>query len=132
MILLTISLTVLITSATSRIQHPGASNHLNPRILPKVSSHPRILPNEESHHPSGSSCPDHWIDASHVGLGCLYFDSVTQYAWDGANNFCQVQLNGTLLGITAEEQLKYLKRELHFLADHEGARSWWTSGTDAG
>ena len=79
-----------------------------------------------------ASCPQHWVDASSEGLGCLLFNSITQYSWDGANNFCQSQPSATLIKITSEMQLQFVKRQLEFLADEDGARSWWTSGTDAG
>ena len=79
-----------------------------------------------------ASCPHHWQDASLEGLGCLLFNSITQYSWDGANNFCQAQPNATLIKLTSEDQMRFIQNQLTFLADHEGPRSWWTSGTDAG
>ena len=35
-----------------------------------------------------------------------------QYTWDGANNFCQLQPNATLLELTTQEQLEFV--QVHF------------------
>ena len=43
---------------------------------------------------------------------------------------CQVQ-NSTLLAITSEEQISFVKMELNVIADHDGTtHDWCTSGTD--
>ena len=31
------------------------------------------------------SCPEHWVDATLTGLGCLLFNSTTYYTWEEAN-----------------------------------------------
>merc|ERR1711971_823304 len=86
--------------------------------------------------PSGRSsgnCPDKWVDASFVDLGCLYFNSTVSLIWDDANSLCQMGSNSTLLAIESEMQMAFIQMELQVIADHEGgSKYWWTAGTDAG
>merc|ERR1711936_4741 len=79
-----------------------------------------------------SACPDKWIDATFVDMGCLYFNSSAALTWDKTNSLCQMVANATLVEITTEMQMAFLQMELNVLADYEGARFWWTSGTDVG
>merc|ERR1712215_107132 len=77
-------------------------------------------------------CPEHWIHASLVDMGCLLFNSTYYYAWEGANVYCQSKENASLVEITTQDQMDFLRMELSLLEDHEGVHSWWTAATDMG
>merc|ERR1712037_204622 len=89
------------------------------------------LPHEDAK--SSGTCPDKWVDASFVEMGCLYFNSTETLTWDEANNMCQMGSNSTLVDITTEMQMAFLQMELNVIADHDGGgKQWWTAGTDVG
>ena len=82
-----------------------------------------------------SSCPDGWLDASFVSMGCLLLDQSSgklgNYTWDSANNWCR-GFGGALVEIGNEEQLEFLRLQLQLFEEEVGEeRYWWTSGTDA-
>merc|ERR1719500_89196 len=79
----------------------------------------------------GGECPEHWVQASWVDMGCLLFNSTKLYTWEAANNYCQSEA-ASLLEIHTEEQFQFLQMQLNVLEDHEGAKVWWTGGTDIG
>jgi hypothetical protein len=79
-----------------------------------------------------SDCPEHWIDASFLGMGCLHMASTRAYNWDDANNYCQQQPDAMLVEIKSEQEFEFLKSQLEILEDHEGPHTWWTAGTDVG
>jgi hypothetical protein len=79
-----------------------------------------------------SACPIPWVDGSLVDLGCLLFNSTATYTWEGASVYCQQEEIATLVEIWTEAQLDFIRMELRMLAANEGARYWWTSGTDVG
>merc|ERR1711971_1193900 len=82
---------------------------------------------------SSGNCPDKWVDATFVDMGCLYFNSTAGMSWDDANSLCQMGSNSTLLAIESEMQMAFIQMELQVIADHEGDKKhWWTAGTDAG
>ena len=83
-----------------------------------------------AHEKDSSACPDHWVDATLTGMGCLLFNSTTSYTWEEANNYCQRDENASLVEIWTSLQLDIIRTELILLTDHESARSWWTSATD--
>ena len=83
-----------------------------------------------AHEKASSTCPDHWVDATLTGLGCLLFNSTETYAWEEANNYCQRDENASLVEIWTSMQLDFIRTELILLTDHEASRNWWTSGTD--
>ena len=93
---------------------------------------PLLAIEKESEDISTATCPEKWIDASFVEMGCLLFNSTTTYTWDKANNYCQSHHNATLLEILTEMEMAFIQMEANVLGDHEGERDWWTSGTDAG
>ena len=51
-------------------------------------------------------------------VGCLYFSSRKALTWEEAKMICQVQIS-TLLAITSEEQMSFIKMELNVIADHD-------------
>ena len=77
-------------------------------------------------------CPDHWIDATLSGLGCLYFNSSSGATWEEASNWCQhPDNNASLLEIWSELQLDFVQSEL-ILLDNGVSNGWWTGATDLG
>merc|ERR1712130_467193 len=78
------------------------------------------------------ACPEHWVDATLTGLGCLLFSSTTSYTWEEANSYCQTEENANLLEIWTSLQSDFIISELILLEDHEDQRAWWTGGTDIG
>ena len=80
-----------------------------------------------------SNCPDKWLDASFVDMGCLLFNTTQIGTWEEANRLCQMSSNSTLVDITTEVQMGFLQMELDVIANAEGTtHSWWTAGTDLG
>merc|ERR1712130_50616 len=79
------------------------------------------------------NCPDKWVDASFVDMGCLYFNTTAGMTWDNANSMCQMDANSTLLEITLEMQMSFIRMQLAVIEDHEDAHFfWWTAATDVG
>jgi hypothetical protein len=76
-------------------------------------------------------CPDDWLQATFVNMGCLLFNTTTPYNWEEANVFCQEKA-GTLVEIHTAEQLEFLQMELDVLEESLGKFNWWASGTDIG
>merc|ERR1712037_522143 len=82
---------------------------------------------------SQSNCPEKWLDASFMDMGCLYFNTTLALTWDDANAMCQMSTNSTLVDIVTEMQMGFLQMELDVIANAEGTTHvWWTAGTDAG
>merc|ERR1711934_746721 len=79
-----------------------------------------------------SNCPEKWLDASFVDMGCLYFNTTQDFTWQDANAICQ-RSNSTLIDISTEMQMGFLQMELDVIANAEGTTHfWWTAGTDLG
>ena len=77
-------------------------------------------------------CPQHRVDGTLTGLGCLLFNSTTVYTWEGANSYCQAKENATLVEIWTSPQSDSIASELMLLEDHEEKGTWWTGVTDFG
>lgn len=90
-----------------------------------------LCSNDSELEPRGP-CPEHWVDGTLTGLGCLLFNSTNAYTWEEANGYCQEEENATLLEIWTSLQSDFICSELMLLEDHESARNWWTCGTDLG
>jgi len=77
-------------------------------------------------------CPDHWIRATFVDMGCLYVDRTATVTWEEANQICQEieNQNAFLVEILTEEQMDFLAMELD--AIDEGTNNYWIGGTDKG
>ena len=67
-------------------------------------------------------CPQSWIDARHVQLGCLLFHQEGM-PWLDASKFCKNQSNAHLIEIHTEAQFD-------FAAEQFKSSSWWSGGTD--
>ena len=82
---------------------------------------------------SSGTCPDKWVDATFVDMGCLYFNTTEAMTWDHASSMCQMGSNSTLLEIRTEIQMAFIQMELSVIEDHEDANfHWWTAATDVG
>ena len=78
---------------------------------------------------TGAECPDGWLDASFIGMGCLLFHSENMSWVDGAV-FCGAN-NSHLLEIEQQYELDFVVATLEFLEVETGAEDyWWTGGTD--
>ena len=80
-------------------------------------------------------CPDGWLDASFVNMGCLLLErssgELGNLTWSLAEDWCQ-DLGGALVEIEDGEQFEFLRLQLQLVEEEEGEeRYWWTSGTDA-
>merc|ERR1712083_122271 len=76
-----------------------------------------------------NECETGWIQAAHVGMGCLLFDSFSALPWLDAVRHCEDK-EANLVEIFTEYQLDFVRSELDMLDDHEDARVWWTGGND--
>merc|ERR1711962_1894506 len=79
------------------------------------------------------TCPDHWLDASFMEMGCLFFNNTAPVSWEEAYISCKKYSNATLVEIQSEMQMSFLQMELDVIANAEGTtHNWWTAGTDVG
>ena len=78
------------------------------------------------------ACPSPWLDGTLLDLGCLLFNSSKFYTWEEASVYCQGEENATLVEIWTDTQLDFIRMELRLLGEVEGAKNWWTAGTDVG
>merc|ERR1711892_72599 len=77
-------------------------------------------------------CPDKWVQATFVNMGCLLFNATTSYHMEQANVYCQEQ-NASLVEIQTEEQLEFLQMEISVVDELAGSNIyWWTAATDMG
>ena len=82
---------------------------------------------------TSATCPDKWLDASFVEMGCLFFNNTAAVDWEEANVICEKYSNATLVDIQTEMQMGFLQMELDVIANAEGAaHHWWAAGTDVG
>merc|ERR1712012_4350 len=82
---------------------------------------------------TSATCPDKWLDASFVEMGCLFFNNTAAVDWEEANVICEKYSNATLVDIQTEMQMGFLQMELDVIANAEGAEHGrWTAGTDVG
>merc|ERR1712156_184236 len=79
------------------------------------------------------ACPDKWLDASFMEMGCLFFNNTVAVDWEEANVVCKMTPNATLVDIQSEMQMGFLQMELNMVEGIEGTKhNWWTAGTDVG
>merc|ERR1711951_179288 len=99
-----------------------------------ASASEQILPHGgEAEVKSSGKCPDKWVDASFVDMGCLFFNTTAGMTWDQASSTCQMGSNSALLEITSDLQMTFIQRELTVIEEFEGRHfQWWTAGTDVG
>merc|ERR1711934_910860 len=102
--------------------------------VPALSHEDAMYVRENAQSVSTGNCPDGWVDASFVEMGCLYFNSTKALSsWDDTSSMCQTATpNATLVEIRTEMQMAFVEMEIGVLADHESPRYWWTAGTDVG
>ena len=91
------------------------------------------LAKRKSVNETSSKCPEKWLDASFMEMGCLLFNNTAAVTWEEAKAICKEDSNATLVDIQSEMQLDFLGMELDVIANTEGtSHYWWTAGTDAG
>merc|ERR1712156_876664 len=66
---------------------------------------------------TSATCPDKWLDASFVEMGCLFFNNTLEVSWEEANVICQMNSNSTLVDIQSEMQMDFLQMELDVIAN---------------
>merc|ERR1712004_834738 len=82
---------------------------------------------------TSEACPEKWLDASFMEMGCLFFNNTAGGSWEEAYISCKKYSNATLVEIQSEMQMGFLKMELDVIANAEGTKHhWWTAGTDVG
>ena len=92
---------------------------------------------------STTACPDKWVDASHVGMGCLFYDweegrvassylsAVTSCTQGPYGEFCPICGTGTghLVEILTLEQHQYIKNTLNMM-ENGNTKQFYTAATD--
>merc|ERR1719410_445828 len=78
------------------------------------------------------NCPEHWLDGSHVDMGCLLINRTEPMTWEEANKYCQSVEDAALVEIHIPKQLEYLSMELKTIEEYIGPAYYWTGGTDKG
>ena len=79
-------------------------------------------------HATANECESGWIDAAHVGMGCLYFDSASELSWLDAVKHCQDK-KANLVEIFTDYQHDFVRMELD-MVDDQDPKYWWTGGND--
>ena len=84
-------------------------------------------------HSLEGSCPDGWLDASFVNMGCLLLDQSSpgklgNYTWGLANSWCR-GFGGALVEIENEEQLEFLRLQLQLFEEEVGEERWRGCGS---
>ena len=82
--------------------------------------------------PESNPCPNGWVQATFVNLGCLLFNSTVSYTWEEAYKYCYENENATLVEFMTEEQMDFLWMEMNVLAEHESMHHWWSGASDLG
>merc|ERR1712012_936060 len=82
---------------------------------------------------TSEACPEKWLDASFMEMGCLFFNNTAAMTWEEAYISCKKNSNANLVEIQSEMQMGFLQMELDVIANAEGAaHHWWAAGTDVG
>lgn len=77
-------------------------------------------------------CPEGWIQATFVDMGCLLPNRTEALTWDAANVYCQREENATLVDIQRPDQMEYLKMELSSIEEYLGPADYWAGASDVG
>ena len=80
-----------------------------------------------------SRCPQFWVDATDVKLGCLWFNVKEYMAWANAQEYCRTKnvTDGHLVEIYSQEQQDFLETKfLEFDLVFGIVRDWWIGLTD--
>merc|ERR1712226_1730243 len=95
---------VAVLHALGLLSAVSAASLVEP-LVPFKNPEPAPSPKESG----TSTCPEKWIDASFVDMGCLLFNSTTTMDWESANTYCQGAPNATLVEIATEMQLAFVQ-----------------------
>merc|ERR1719348_1084082 len=75
-------------------------------------------------------CPEGWMDASYMDLGCIFFAN-RGFSWADADNYCQ-ENSSALLEVYSQTHMDFIRSELFVLENFVGEHVWWTGGSDVG
>jgi len=75
-------------------------------------------------------CPEGWIDASYMDLGCIFFAN-RGFDWPEADRYCQDN-SSALIEIYSQAHMDFIRSELFVLENFIGDHVWWTGGSDVG
>merc|ERR1712045_685867 len=87
--------------------NPPCVFHSSASVFPHGQSDPLSQDGGEAQSQTKSNCPDKWLDASFVEMGCLFFNSTEGMTWEDANLACQRSSNSTSVVITSEIQMGF-------------------------
>ena len=78
------------------------------------------------------NCPNGWLDARILNMGCLNFNGTKSMAWNDAQDFCHsLNINSHLVEIFSEEQQQFMVIQALLYEEYSGkARNWWIGLTD--
>ena len=81
---------------------------------------------------AANDCPLMWTDATHAGLGCLFFETSQNMTWEEAQVFCTtLHLGSYLVEIKNEKHQDYLEMKMYEIDEiTESKRDWWIGLTD--
>ena len=80
---------------------------------------------------SNSRCPEGWVDASTLGMGCLHLLQ-QPLDWESAEALCKVMGGAHLVEIDNPDQLAFLQQGLNFVdgTSWVSHHYWWTAAND--
>ena len=82
---------------------------------------------------SSLKCPQNWIDASHMELGCLNFNVTQEVTWTEAQKMCEKNNNNChLVEIFSQFQQDYISMMGYVIYEYTGVNFWWIGLTDVG
>merc|ERR1719187_1730573 len=133
----TTSITTNPTTASSPSTSTKASTTISPstsEIATTTATSPSTAPPEPSTMSTTSTtkipCPEGWMDASYMDLGCIFFAN-RGFSWADADNYCQ-ENSSALIEVYSQTHMDFIRSELFVLENFVGEHVWWTGGSDVG
>ena len=83
-----------------------------------------VVASGQRSHVSAPECPDPWVNANAVGLGCLLFDHTTRSGWQQSQEYCS-GLGGRLVEWDSSAQYDFLNARLVETFFVNGVNRWW-------
>ena len=77
-------------------------------------------------------CPEGWIQATSVDMGCLLPNRNEAMTWEAANVYCQKEENAALVELQTPDQMDYLIMELNSIEETLGTAFYWAGASDVG
>merc|ERR1711973_818796 len=130
-------LTTAITSTSTKptsAPSPSTSSMASTSIFPSTTEKATTETPEPSKMSTTSTtkipCPEGWMDASYMDLGCIFLAN-RGFSWADADNYCQ-ENSSALLEVHSETHMDFIRSELFVLENFVGDHVWWTGGSDVG